>query len=162
MTSTRSRRVRGLAALLAGIGLLVAAKAAIDQTAPSPLALPPATPPFAPSGSDPTSTSEPHPPTSTSPAGTGPHTVDGAVVPTPYGPVQVAVRFDHGRIVDVRALRTPSDAARSVRLAALATPVLRSEVLAAQSARVDSVSGATYTSEGYARSVQYALDHRAG
>ncbi|HEY1573156.1 MAG TPA: FMN-binding protein [Pseudonocardiaceae bacterium] len=164
MSSTRSRRVRGLSALLAGIGLLVAAKAAIDQTAPPPLALPPATPPSAPSGSDPTSTGtpEPHPSTSTSPAGTGPHTVDGAVVPTPYGPVQVAVRFDHGRIVDVHALRTPSAAERSVRLAALATPVLRSEVLATQSARVDSVSGATYTSEGYAQSVQYALDHRAG
>jgi len=84
------------------------------------------------------------------------------VAQTPYGPVQVAVVFERGRIIDVRTLQTPSDADRSVRLATLATPVLRSEVLTAQSARVDSVSGATYTSEGYAQSVQYALDHAAG
>ncbi|HEY3753963.1 MAG TPA: FMN-binding protein [Pseudonocardiaceae bacterium] len=162
MTSTRSRRVTGLSALLAAIGLLIAAKAVTDQAAPHQLALQPVTPP---------TTERPRPsptPTSarstapTTPADTGPRTVDGAVAQTPYGPVQVAVVFERGRIIDVRTLQTPSDADRSVQLAALATPVLRSEVLTAQSARVDSVSGATYTSEGYARSVQYALDHAAG
>lgn len=159
MTSTRTRRALGLSALLAAIGLLVAAKSATEPDAPPRLALPPAAPPPATSapGRSPAA-----PTTSTTPAGTGPRTVAGDVVPTPYGPVQVAVVFDHGRIADVRTLRTPSDADRSVRLAALATPILRREVLTAQSAHVDSVSGATYTSEGYARSVQYALDHAAG
>jgi uncharacterized protein with FMN-binding domain len=165
MTSTRSRRVTGLSALLAAIGLLIAAKAVTDQAAPHQLVLQPAIPPTTERpGSSPTSASAPtaHSAAPTTPANTGPRTIDGAVVQTPYGPVQVAVVFDHGRIIDVRTLQTPSDADRSVQLAALATPVLRSEVLAAQSARVDSVSGATYTSEGYAQSVQYALDHAAG
>jgi uncharacterized protein with FMN-binding domain len=166
MTSTRSRRVTGLSALLAAIGLVVAAKAVTGQAAPHQLAPQPATAPPTTERprSSPTSISAPtsRSATPTTPADTGPRTMDGAVVQTPYGPVQVAVVFDHGRIVDVRTLQTPSDADRSVQLAALATPVLRSEVLAAQSARVDSVSGATYTSEGYAQSVQYALDHAAG
>ena len=162
MTSTRSRRVTGLSALLAAIGLLIAAKAVTDPSAPHQLVLQPATPPTTErSRSNPTPTSAPST-APTTPANTGPRTVDGAVAQTPYGPVQVAVVFERGRIIDVRTLQTPSDADRSVRLATLATPVLRSEVLTAQSARVDSVSGATYTSEGYARSVQYALDHAAG
>ncbi|HEX3650917.1 MAG TPA: FMN-binding protein [Pseudonocardiaceae bacterium] len=156
MSPRPSRRAAGLGLLLAGFGLVVAAKAATDSTTSTPVVLPPATAPE----------TTPHrdtvPSTSPSPQPAGPHTVDGDVVDTPYGPVQVAVVIDAGRIVDVRALRTPSDADRSVRLAALATPILRREVLTAQSARVDTVSGATYTSQGYARSVQYALDHPPG
>lgn len=155
MTSTRARRAQGLSALLAGIGLVVAAKAVTGQPTPQPLAPPPEAPPPGPTSGSASGAAPPLP-------SAGPRTVDGDVVQTPYGPVQVAVTFDHGRIVDVRTLRTPSDADRSVRLAALATPVLHDEVLAAQSARVDSVSGATYTSEGYAQSVQYALDHAPG
>jgi uncharacterized protein with FMN-binding domain len=102
------------------------------------------------------------PPTTDSTGAAGPVTVDGSVVSTPYGPVQVAVTFSGHRVIDVRNVRTPSDADRSVEIAASATPVLRQEVLTAQSARVDSVSGATYTSEGYAESVQYAIDHAPG
>lgn len=164
MTSTRSRRVRGLSASLAGIGLMVADKAVTDQATTHQIALPPVPPTSERTHPAPTSTSAstPRSPAPTTPAGTGRRTVDGDVVQTPYGPVQVAVTVAHGRIVDVRTLQTPSDADRSIRLAALATPVLRSEVLSAQSARVDSVSGATYTSAGYAQSVQYALDHAAG
>lgn len=157
MSSTRSRGIAGLSALLAGIGLLVAAKAATSPSTPAQVALPAAPAPTttAPTTGSGPATSAP-PPTK---APTGPHTVDGDVVQTPYGPVQVALVLADGRIVDVRALQTPTDGERSVRLAELATPVLRNEVLSAQSARVDSVSGATYTSDGYAQSVQYALDH---
>jgi uncharacterized protein with FMN-binding domain len=162
MTSTRSRRVRGLSALLAGIGLLVAAKAVTGQATPAQVALPPAPPTTGQSHPAPTSTSASASAPPTTPAGAGPRTIDGDVVQTPYGPVQVALTLDHGRIVDVRTVQTPSDADRSIRIAALASPVLRSEVLSAQSARVDSVSGATYTSAGYAQSVQYALDHAQG
>jgi uncharacterized protein with FMN-binding domain len=154
------RRPAGLVALLAGVGIVVAAKAATGQPAHHEVALPPAvtTPPSStPAG---TTTQTATPATPTAPA--TPHTVDGAVVGTPYGPVQVAVTFAGTRITDVRAVRTPSAASRSVELAAQATPVLRHEVLAAQSARIDSVSGATYTSDGYARSVQYAIDHASG
>jgi uncharacterized protein with FMN-binding domain len=81
------------------------------------------------------------------------------VASTPYGPVQVQLVISNGKIVDVRALQLPSAAAHSRRVAAMAVPILRTEVLTAQSAQVDSVSGATYTSQGYAESVQYALDH---
>lgn len=155
MSTRPSRRVAGLAALLAGVGLVVAAKAATDSAAPPPVTPPPATTPESSHRAASPSTAP-----STTPA--GPRTVDGDVVGTPYGPVQVAVVIETSRIVDIRTLRTPDAAERSVRLAALATPILRQEVLTAQSAHVDTVSGATYTSEGYTQSVQYALDHASG
>jgi uncharacterized protein with FMN-binding domain len=62
-----------------------------------------------------------------------------------------------GRITDVQAVQLPTGG-RSGDIAAYAAPQLRSEVLAAQSANIDTVSGASYDSEGYARSVQSALD----
>jgi uncharacterized protein with FMN-binding domain len=147
-----NRRLAGLAGLLAGIGLLVAAKAAggqpqHHQAALLPVANPPTTQPAIGSTG----------PTTARPA--GPHSVDGSVVDTPYGPMQVTVVFDNGKITDVQTRQTPDVGGRSVRLAELATPILRQEVLGAQSARIDSVSGATYTSDGYAQSVQYAIDH---
>jgi uncharacterized protein with FMN-binding domain len=156
-----NRRLAGLAGLLAGIGLLVAAKAAGGQPAHQqqvallPAVAPPATQPSTQGAPPPTDGTTAVPP----PAPAGPHTVDGSVVDTPYGPVQVAVVFDNGKIVDVQNKQTPDIGGRSARLAELATPILRQEVLSAQSAHVDSVSGATYTSDGYAQSVQYAIDH---
>lgn len=85
-------------------------------------------------------------------------TVTGKVVSTQYGPVQVSVKVTGSKITDVKTLQTPSSDDHSVQIAERATPVLRQEVLAAQSAQVNTVSGATYTSQGYARSVQSALD----
>lgn len=85
-------------------------------------------------------------------------TYTGSVISTSYGPVQVAVTLSHGRITAVKALRTPSDRPRSQQIAADAVPRLTQEALSAQSAHIDAVSGATYTSEGYARSLQSALD----
>jgi uncharacterized protein with FMN-binding domain len=163
MTSPRpGRRPAGLIALLAGVGLVVAARTATGQPAQHEVALPPPT--TAPSTTAPPSSTRPRTttpqPGRTNPS--GPHTVDGSVANTPYGPVQVAVTFSGNRIVNVRDLRTPSDANRSLEIASRATPVLRQEVLTAQSARIDSVSGATYTSDGYAQSVQYAIDHAPG
>lgn len=156
MSIRPSRRTVGLAALLAGVGLVVTAKAATDPAQQLPAAVPPVTSPR----SVPQGATTPSSTPSTAPVGR--RTVDGDVVSTPYGPVEVAVVIERGRIADVRTLRTPSAADRSVRLAELATPILRQEVLTAQSARIDTVSGATYTSEGYAQSVQYALDHAPG
>lgn len=85
-------------------------------------------------------------------------TVTGPVIQTPYGPVQVQITVRNGRLVDVRALQTPHDRGRSIAIAQYAVPILRREALAAQSANIDAVSGATYTSEGYAQSLQAALD----
>ncbi|SDD78275.1 Uncharacterized protein, contains FMN-binding domain [Sanguibacter gelidistatuariae] len=85
-------------------------------------------------------------------------TVAGSVSQTRYGPVQVSVTFTGSTIVDVRTLQSPSAERESVQIAARSTPTLAKEVLAAQSATIDTVSGATYTSEGYRESVQSAID----
>ncbi|MEU8877864.1 FMN-binding protein [Streptomyces javensis] len=85
-------------------------------------------------------------------------TFTGSVINTSYGPVQVSVTLSNGRITAVKALRTPSDRPRSQQIAADAVPRLTREALSAQSAHIDAVSGATYTSDGYTRSLQSALD----
>ncbi|MCW2749226.1 MAG: FMN-binding protein, partial [Aeromicrobium sp.] len=72
--------------------------------------------------------------------------------------VQVAAVLRNGRLVDVRALRLPNLDARSRQISAMAAPLLRLEAIAAGSAAIDTVSGATYTSEAYAQSLQAALD----
>jgi uncharacterized protein with FMN-binding domain len=110
-------------------------------------------------------------PSSTAPAGSGPPpttpsgstqsapaTYTGSVVTNRYGPVQVRITAAGTRLTDVTALELPSDRAHSQRLSARAGPILRTEALRAQSARVDVVSGATFTSESYAQSLQSALD----
>lgn len=98
--------------------------------------------------------------TTTAPAG-GSRTVDGPVVSTEYGDVQVRVVLDGSKIVDVQPLQLPSDRSRSARISQEAGPMLRREALQAQSANIDLISGATYTSDGYIRSLQAALN-RAG
>ena len=85
--------------------------------------------------------------------------VDGPVVSNRYGDVQVRVTLRGRQIVDIQALRLPSDRSRSAEISRFAGPVLRSEALQAQSAQIDAVSGASYTSESYAQSLQGALDH---
>jgi uncharacterized protein with FMN-binding domain len=101
-------------------------------------------------------------PTGSAPAGSAAPTaatvVDGATEQTPYGPVQVEVTVTGGRITQVTVLQQPNSAQRSVEINTFALPQLRAETLAAQSARIDAVSGATYTTEGYQASLQSALD----
>lgn len=95
------------------------------------------------------------PPTTARPAT---HTVDGPDVLTRYGDVQVRVVLQGHRLDDVEALALPSDRQRSAEISRYAGPRLRQEALQAQSANIDLVSGASYTSEGYAQSLQGALD----
>ncbi|MCF6525496.1 FMN-binding protein [Streptomyces sp. JJ36] len=90
--------------------------------------------------------------------GSGVRAVTGDVVRTRFGPVQVRVSLSGDRIVAAAAVRSPDAAPKSRQLSAGAVPRLNREALAAQSARIDAVSGATYTSEGYRRSLQSALD----
>nr|WP_039934628.1 FMN-binding protein [Streptomyces viridochromogenes] len=85
-------------------------------------------------------------------------TFTGAVEQTPYGPVQIAVTLSHGELTKVRALQTPSGASRSRAISGYAVPTLTREALGAQSAHIQAVSGASYTSEGYTQSLQSALD----
>jgi uncharacterized protein with FMN-binding domain len=91
------------------------------------------------------------------PAGGASGRFTGADVPTRYGDIQVALTLQHGRITDVQWLKLPFDRPRSQFISQQAAPILRSEVLAAQSAQINLLSGATYTSDAWATSVQAAL-----
>lgn len=82
----------------------------------------------------------------------------GNPIQIPFGTVQVQVTMQNGTITDVRTLQLPNDRGHSAEVSAYAGPQLRSEALAAQSAQIDTISGATYTSYGYQQSLQSALD----
>ena len=91
----------------------------------------------------------------------GSPTVTGDAVDTPYGPVQVQVNLSGAKIVDVRVLQAPMNTPRDQAINSYALPQLIQATMAANSANIDMVSGATYTSEGYLQSLQSALN-RAG
>ncbi len=82
----------------------------------------------------------------------------GAAWPTIYGPVQVRVTVTDGRLTAVTATEYPEETPRDYQINSFAIPALNSEALAAGSAKIDTVSGATYTSGGYVGSLQNALD----
>ena len=82
----------------------------------------------------------------------------GTTVSTRFGDVQVQVTISGGAITDVMALQLTDDEGRSVQISNRAAPILRDEVLQAQTATVSMVSGATYTSAAYLQSLQSALD----
>jgi uncharacterized protein with FMN-binding domain len=89
--------------------------------------------------------------------------VDGATEDTPRGPVQVRVTFQGDKILEVEAIVVPSESRHDRSINDVAVPMLHDEVIQAQSANVDMVSGATLTSEGYLSSLQSAIDlHRNG
>jgi uncharacterized protein with FMN-binding domain len=75
--------------------------------------------------------------------------------------VQVQVTIEGRRITAITAPQLPAGG-RSGRISQQVEPILRSEVLAAQGANIDNVSGATYTSTAYAQSLQAALDSAGG
>ena len=85
-------------------------------------------------------------------------TVTGTVASTQYGPMQVQVTLAGTKITKVTVLQRTNDGAESDQIDANAIPKLTSETLAAQSAHIDTVSGASYTSSGYIQSLQSALD----
>ena len=98
-----------------------------------------------------------------SPSGTtatGTETLTGAVYSSRYGNTQVQVTITNGQITAVTALQLPTGG-RSGQISQYVEPILSSEALTAQSASIDIVSGATYTSEAYAQSLQSALDQAA-
>jgi uncharacterized protein with FMN-binding domain len=97
-------------------------------------------------------------PADTAPAAAAPKVVDGDSVDTRYGPVQVQVTVSGGKITDVQPLAVPYDNGRSQEINDYAVPILHQEIIDAQSAQIDTVSGATYTSGGYHDSLQSALD----
>ena len=95
---------------------------------------------------------------SSSSGSSGTRTVEGDTVQTRYGPVQLRITLTGGKITAVTAVQLPDDNPRDQEIDSFAVPQLTQEALAAQSAKIDTVSGATYTSEGYIQSLQSALD----
>ncbi|GAA2261340.1 hypothetical protein GCM10010145_30670 [Streptomyces ruber] len=94
-------------------------------------------------------------------AAPGARTLTGDVVRTEYGPVQVRVTLSGGEITRAEAVQAPTGG-RSTQVSDTAVPRLNRNALTAGSADIDAVSGATYTSEGYRKSLQSALDNAGG
>ena len=92
-------------------------------------------------------------------AGSGTGTaVSGDVISTGYGPTQVQITLNAGKIVKVTVLQHTDDGVNSQMIDGRALPLLNNETLTAQSAKINAVSGASYTSAGYIKSLQSALD----
>jgi uncharacterized protein with FMN-binding domain len=84
-------------------------------------------------------------------------TFTGADVPNRFGDVVVRVVITNGHMNDVQAIQLPFDRQESAYISQQAGPLLRTEALQAQSANIDIISGATYTSQSYAQSLESAL-----
>jgi uncharacterized protein with FMN-binding domain len=91
-------------------------------------------------------------------------TVNGAAVDTDYGPVQVQISLRGSKIISATAIAYPQGSGRDLEINSYAIPMLQQDTVTKQSAQIDTVSGATYTSDGYRQSLQSALDaaHQAG
>ena len=85
-------------------------------------------------------------------------TATGTAVDTQYGAAQVRVTVKGGKITDIEALQLQGNDPRSLQISSSAEPILKQEALAKQSADIDAVSGATFTSDSYTQSLQSALD----
>lgn len=92
------------------------------------------------------------------PSSSGTKTVTSDAVGTRYGNVQLKVTIANGRITAITPLQLPNLDPKSYAISSYAAPLLRQSALAKQSADIDLVSGATYTSEGYKAALQSALD----
>jgi uncharacterized protein with FMN-binding domain len=101
---------------------------------------------------DPTATATPDPTVKAANA-----TVTGSTVATQFGDVAVKITVANGKVTDVQAVQMPTHG-RSGMISNYVEPILDGEALQAQSANIDLVSGATYTSDAYAQSLQSALD----
>jgi len=117
-----------------------------NDSASAPVPAPASAPATAPSAS------------SSSGGSTTSRTVTGAAASTIYGPVQVRITVRNGKVTAAQAVVYPQDTPRDQQINAFAIPELNREAVAADSARIDMVSGATYTSQGYLSSLQSALD----
>jgi uncharacterized protein with FMN-binding domain len=85
-------------------------------------------------------------------------TYTGDAVSTRYGDVQVRIRVKNGKVTSAKVTQVPWGNGRDQQINSYAVPVLNQEAVTSQSASIDMVSGATYTSQGYIGSLQSALD----
>ncbi|MHB8274678.1 MAG: FMN-binding protein [Dermatophilaceae bacterium] len=82
----------------------------------------------------------------------------GDVADTRWGPVQVQITVQGGKVTRARAVQYPQGTNVDAQINGYALPVLDQEVVQQQSASIDTVSGATVTSDGYLQSLQSAID----
>ncbi|MET7975045.1 FMN-binding protein [Streptomyces mirabilis] len=122
-------------------------------TTTTEVAAPASTPSSSSSSSSPSSSSSSSSSPSSSASSSASQVVQGSTVNTSKGAVQVEVTFEGDKISSVRMLQQPNHPQTTA-----AVPKLIQETLQAQSADIDSVSGATITSDGYVTSLQAALD----
>ena len=154
------RRSAALTAVLGTVALAVSWRAGtsvaatdaalpvgVEVVAPVPDTTP-AAPTSATAGTSPTSTGR-TPTTKPKAAPVTTRRIRGALVRTPYGDVQVRATVHGTKLLDVVAVHLTDANGTSRNVSAAAAPVLRREALSAGSARIDTVSGATYTSAGY-------------
>lgn len=102
-----------------------------------------------------TATGSPAPAGASSTGRTGTYT--GPVETNQFGPVQVQVTVAGGKLTDVKTLVLPNDRPRSAYISSVAGPLLTQETLKAQSTNINNVSGASYTSYSFYKSLQVAL-----
>jgi uncharacterized protein with FMN-binding domain len=161
------RAIAAIAVTAIALALLFSFKTPADQAAALGL---PALGSLAPAPVSPTdpgvASSPPQPgatqPPPASPAPTkvarkGNGTYTGSAVEEPFGVIQVQATVANGKLTGVTVVQMPTHG-RSGFISAQAAPILQGEAISAQSANIDSVSGATYTSQAYAQSLQSALD----
>jgi uncharacterized protein with FMN-binding domain len=150
------RAVLTLAGTAAGLAALLSFKTHAGAADAAPAA-PPA-PAMSQAAAGPASATAAASKSPAAPAGAAARTVTGTVANTEHGPMQVQLTLAGQKITRVTILQRTNDGAESVQIDSFAIPKLTSETLAAQSAHIDSVSGASYTSSGYIQSLQSALD----
>jgi uncharacterized protein with FMN-binding domain len=138
----------------APIATLTPSSISSSSPTPSPTATPSGAPPSG--GASPTQTATATPAPAANGLKSGSFT--GQTYTNPYGNVQVQVVISGGKITSVKTIQYPNGHQQSVFINSQALPLLEQEVLKAQSAQINIIGGATFTSQGYAQSVQSALD----
>lgn len=156
LLSFRSRPVSSGTTALGGSALSGSGENTSPSAAPTPSAS--ATARASASASAPASTSAAARSSTSAAAKSKSGTFTGAAESTEYGPVQVAAVVSGGKLTNVNVLQVPDRGGYEQQIVQTALPELKSEALSKQSANIDIVSGATYTSQGYAQSLQSALE----
>jgi len=131
-----------------------AAPAAATSSAPAQSSTAPAATPATPAPAQSSATTSPAQTTKSAGAS---GTFTGDVAQTRFGPVQVKITVSNGRITNVTAPQYPTESFRDQQINAQAIPWLEQETIQAQSANIQGVGGASYTSEGFYQSLVSAL-----
>jgi uncharacterized protein with FMN-binding domain len=141
-----------LSATVAGVAATLGFQAHAPAATPTPAAQ------TASSSSNATASSSSAATTSTNASASATKTVTSPAVANQYGNVQLKVTVSGGKITKIEALQLPNNDPKSAQINAYAEPILQQGALTAQSAQIDAVSGATYTSNSYKTALQAALD----